>query len=90
MATRKSPKKATTKKSASKPVLFGLQPEQEKFMTFRVNLQTLYWLILGGVVLLFSMWILQLQSDVQKIYDQIDINTAEGNTVMPEEKDAKN
>ncbi len=59
-------------------------------MTFRVNLQTLYWLILGGVVLLFSMWILQLQSDVQKIYDQIDINTAEGNTVMPEEKDAKN
>ena len=72
----------TTVKKATKPARKGsvralkLQREQEDFMTFRVNRETVYWMVLGAVVILFAMWILQLQSDIQKLYDQIDASAA--------------
>jgi hypothetical protein len=46
-------------------------------MTFRVTKQTVYWLVLGAVVILFSTWILRLQADIQSIYDSIDAAQAE-------------
>lgn len=67
--------KAAVKKAQSSRVL-AIQPEQEDFMNFRVNRETVYWVVLGAVVILFALWIMQLQSDIQKIYDDIDASSA--------------
>lgn len=90
MATKKTTsKKAPVKKKSTVKVVkakktakttgvgahVGLRAEEQSFMTFRVTKQTLYWLVLGLVVILFTVWIMKLQADVQSIYDQIDANT---------------
>lgn len=68
-------KKPTAKTGVRKHV--GLAREEESFMTFRINRQTVYWMVLGAVVILFTMWILKLQMDIQALYDQIEVNTAQ-------------
>lgn len=76
-------KRPAAKKSTKKTVSAGLRshialrPEETDFMTFRITRQTLYWLALGAVVILFTIWLMRLQSDIQSLYDQIDANTAE-------------
>lgn len=88
--TKKSPapkkqstvRKSTRKKSSSSPASIitsriRLEREETAFFTFRITRQTLYWLMLGAVVLLFTVWLMQLQSDIQDLYDQIDASTAE-------------
>lgn len=74
-------RKAPVKKKVAKRTLLrshvGLQPEETDFMTFRITRQTVYWLVLGAVVVLFTLWLMQLQSDIQDLYDQIDASTAE-------------
>ena len=80
-------RKSTPKKTARKKSNFSaasvitsrvrLEREDTAFFTFRITRQTLYWLILGAVVLLFTVWLTQLQSDIQDLYDQIDASTAE-------------
>lgn len=84
MVTKKTTsKKAPTKKATSVRVKksakpagirahIGLQPEEQEFMTFRLTKQTVYWLILGVVVVLFAGWTMMLQADIQSLYDQID------------------
>ncbi len=72
--------KAAVKKAPSSRVL-AIQPEQEDFMNFRVNRETVYWIVLGAVVILFGLWIMQLQSDIQKIYDDIDASSASSDSV---------
>ncbi len=44
-------------------------------MTFTPTKQSLYWLVLGVIVICFATWILKLQSDIQAIYDSIDANS---------------
>ena len=63
------PKRVTTKH-------LKLQRENEDFMALRVNRETVYWMVLGAVVILFAVWILQLQADIQKLYDEIDASSA--------------
>ena len=55
----------------------GLRPEESAFFTFRLTRQTLYWLVLGAGVVLFPVWIMQLQADIQSLYDEIDAATME-------------
>lgn len=76
---RPAAKKKTVKKSTSAGLRshIALRREETDFMTFRVTRQTLYWLVLGAVVILFTMWLMRLQSDIQSLYDQIDANTAQ-------------
>lgn len=78
-------RKATVnKKAAKRSVLtkhIGLQPEETEFMTFRITRQTLYWIVLGVVVIMFTLWLTQLQADIQDLYNQIDATTAESNTL---------
>jgi cell division protein FtsL len=50
-------------------------------MTFRVTRQTVYWLVLSLVIILFTLWLTRLQADIQDLYDQIDANTAEMSTL---------
>lgn len=51
---------------------FQLSQSKEPFMTFRITRQTLYWLILGVVVLLFSWYTLSVSQSIEDIYNQID------------------
>lgn len=79
-AARKTPLKQKAAKRSLLRAHIGLRPEETEFMTFRVTKQTVYWLVLGAVVILFTFWLTQLQSDIQDLYDQIDANTAEMST----------
>lgn len=80
-ARKSATKKATAKKTSVRSGLLsssiGLRPEESAFMTFRITRQTLYWLVLGVVVILFTTWLMKLQMDIQSLYDQIDTTTAE-------------
>jgi hypothetical protein len=78
-APKRPAAKKTTKKSSSKGLRahIALQPEETDFMTFRITRQTLYWLVLGAVVIMFTLWLMQLQADIQTLYDQIDANSTE-------------
>ena len=90
-STKKTPakkpstaRKSTAKKSTKKPVAsrmslrnhVGLQREELAFFTFRITKQTVYWLVLGAVVIMFTLWLAKLQSDIQDLYDQVDASTA--------------
>lgn len=68
----KAPVKRKTTKKKPEMKSFRVSPRQEPFMSMSPTRQTLYWLILGLVVIAFTVWILQLQSDIQDIYDSID------------------
>lgn len=96
MATKKSstkkspvkksaPRKTAAKKSSGKRLSLrshiGLRDEETEFMTFRITKQTLYWLVLGAVVILFTLWLSKLQSDIQTLYDQIDASSIESSTM---------
>lgn len=85
-----TPRKSTAKKSSAKKSVssratlrrhVSLQPEDSAFMTFRITKQTLYWLVLGAVVIMFTLWLTKLQADIQDLYDQIDASTAELSTM---------
>jgi len=71
MAAR--PKKATSKKQAHKGYKSFKKSERvEPFFTFRFTQQTLYWLILGLLVIGLGIWVMTLNMKVQAIYDQIE------------------
>lgn len=76
-----SPRKPKNTKSKS----FRVSKEKSPFMTFRITNQTLYWLVLGVVVIAFTAWIMKLQYDIQAIYDNID-STSQSTLDIPTTK----
>lgn len=92
-------KKSTTKKTAPKKVSpkkhktnakhrgirrhVGLQRANSDFMNVRFTAQTVYWLVLGVVVVLFTLWLMHLQASIQAIYDQIDANNESNLNMKP-------
>ena len=91
--TKKTPaKKPTAKKAPAKKAAHrsprmslrshvGLRSEDSEFFTFRLTKQTVYWLVLGAVVIMFTLWLTKLQSDIQTLYDQIDASTIESSSM---------
>jgi hypothetical protein len=82
-------KKSQVKKASSKNQTvksFRVSKPEQPFMTFNLTRQTVYWLVLGAVVVVFALWITKLQADVQSIYDTIDMNTAAQDTYVPMKK----
>jgi len=75
-APRKAPvtKKKISRKKPAQMKTFKLASEQQKFLSFNPTIQTFYWVVLGVIVIMFTAWIMKLQSDVNLIYDQIDAN----------------
>lgn len=63
---------------------FRVAKAQEPFMSLKITVQTLYWLILAGAVLLLGLWVLDIHNKVQNIYDEIDQST-----ILQQELDAK-
>lgn len=72
-------KKAATSRAKKQPVArsFHLSAETEPFVTTRVNAQTFYWVVLGVIVIAFSLWINHLNTQIQDLYDIVDRNIAE-------------
>lgn len=74
-AKRTPAKKPSTKRTSAKTVQsFKLQQSHEPFVSLKITIQTLYWLILAGAVLLLGLWVLDISQKVQAIYDEIDSN----------------
>ena len=82
--TKPTATQRTTKKSVKKsePSSFKQSSEATPFMTFKPTIQTVYWLILGIVVIALGAWVMYLNGKVQDIYDQIDMNTTMLDTVI--------
>ena len=83
VATKKAPatrKQASSRAGSSKKKIanastvksFRVSRPEQPFLTFAITKQTLYWIVLGIVIITFGLWINKLQSDVQAIYDSID------------------
>ncbi len=74
-AKAKAPVKKVTRPSTKRPVKSANKSayaEKREFMSVQPNRETAYWVVLGIVVVIFGLWINNLQSDIQAIYDQID------------------
>ncbi len=86
-AVRKAPvKRATTVRTrvarkAHSPQYksFKLAPGP-KFMSTAITDQTIYWAVLGIIVLAFGAWVLVVNDRIQRIYDQIDAQMISINT----------
>jgi len=79
MATSKkvTAKKVIAKKASPKRVKriafqsFKLSPETSPFVSFRITDQTVYWSILLVMILVLTLWILQIQINISNILDSI-------------------
>ena len=78
-ATKKAPAKKTA--AAASPQSFRVTRAQKPFMTLAFTRESVYWLILGVVVILFTLWIMKIQNDISYLYDQIEMNSALSETV---------
>jgi len=67
-------RKAAPRKKQLRVESFKLSRNDRPFLSFNPTIQTVYWIILGIVVIAFTAWIMKLQSDISMIYDQIDAN----------------
>lgn len=80
MATAKKPaKKKTTRPSAKKHdgyISFKRAQREEPFFTFRFTVQSVYWLILGALVIGLAAWVMALNMKVQAIYDQVEADSS--------------
>lgn len=65
------PKKAVASKAAKMQSL-KLAPETENFMSVKMTMQTVYWVIICLLSLAFALWILTVQADINNLYDQIE------------------
>ena len=70
-------KKPAAKKTSRKPVHKGYRSfkkarRAEPFFTFEFTQQTVYWLILGLLVIGLGAWVMTLNMKVQAIYDQVE------------------
>lgn len=94
MATTKAKSGATSKKTVAKKkapakkhsvVTQVTAPAvaEQSFFEFRITQQTLYWLVLGLVSIIFALWIVTLDSRIQKLYDEIDASTYSVDVPMP-------
>lgn len=84
-------KKVSTVRSTKRPKAtqlrsFHVAKPELPFMTFTVTRQTVYWLVLGAIVIVFGFWINKLQSDIQSIYDSIDQNTLMSEYSLPKRR----
>ena len=69
---------------------FQLATETEDFMTVRLNMQTIYWIILGIISIAFAWYTMSLTMSINDLYDQIDqIRAQDDSIVIPPAKVAE-
>ena len=79
VAKKTAVRSTRAKKSTIKS--FRLSREQHPFVSMQTSKETLYWVILGVLVICFAAWILKLQSDINEIYDRIDASVSTSSTM---------
>jgi hypothetical protein len=88
-ATKKATSKTVAAQSAQSAQSFRLAPNTANFFSFRPSIQTVYWLVLSGVVLALGVWVILLSARVQSIYDQIDANLSADDALVAPHKTVK-
>ena len=80
--------RATAVRVSKKPSMqsFKLARQDQPFLSLNPSVQTLYWTVIGVIAIVFTTWILTLQSQIYKIYDQIDVANSEDSVVVPAKK----
>lgn len=75
--------KKTVAKAAKAPVVrsFRLCPEPQPFMSTSPTVQSIYWLIIGVLVLVFVAWAMALTAQVQAIYDTVMVSETSSYTI---------
>lgn len=66
-------KKQTTKAKPSEMRSFVRSPGPKPFVTFKFTQQTVYWLIIGALILGFGIWVMYLTIRVHSQYDDIEV-----------------
>ncbi len=61
----------------------------QQFFKVRITDQTIYWAILGFIVLALGVWVITINDKVQYLYDQIDAQNAETSVEAPAVKKAE-
>lgn len=80
-ATKTTRRKAPVKKTA---VTARRSPAKKStFLTMTPTVETVYWIILGVVVILLAIWVLNLTAKINNIYDQIDVQNASNAVIEP-------
>lgn len=72
-ATKKVATKKAATKSAPKMQSLKLAKATQPFMTVKMTHQTLYWIIISLLSLSFALWVLTIQTDINRLYDQIEV-----------------
>ena len=100
-AVKKAPvKRATTVRAKKAPQSEWQIPTTGQYKTFkasseteffkvRITDQTIYWAILGFIVLALGVWVVTINDKVQYLYDQIDAQNAESAMEAPAIKKAE-
>lgn len=65
-------RKNTRSTKANQERSFHLSKDSQDFMEFKLTRQTIYWLILGAIVLAHGIWTINIHQRVQRIYDEIE------------------
>ena len=81
MATKNAPIKSASKRtkksskaSAKKTAQiqsFRVAKDDQPFVTFKITRQTVYWIILLGVIAISQLWIIKLQLDISTLTEAI-------------------
>lgn len=89
-AAKKKPvaKKAATKRPAThrKAAPVRAAQTQSSFMAVRPSIETVYWIVLGAVVIALAAWVLHLTTQIDNLYNQVEINDASNAVVTQPSK----
>lgn len=58
------------------------------FLTVRPTIETIYWIVLGVVVIGLVAWVLRLTTQIDNLYNQVEINNATNTVMTPTHKPA--
>ena len=61
---------------------FRVSKQKEPFMSARFTEQTFYWVVLCALVLGLAIWVLTISVKVQTIYDEIDRQNTEADSIV--------
>ncbi len=84
VSIKKSASRSSRSKNASTPVMQSFKKARNsKFLVFEFTRQTVYWLIIGAMVLSLAAWVLYLQLQITNIYQTIESNSNTADTYVP-------
>lgn len=76
VTAKKAPVKKTSAKKAPVHRAAAATSSRSTFMQTKFTEQTIYWLIIGVVVIALAAWVLSIQVQLNDMYDQIDASAA--------------